>query len=137
VLLHVPRWLLVGVVLVVVAVVLIVQLLATVACLTLGALAVDVVGTTSLGEPVDLSSGETGEEFLGELVGDWLACGGAVSADDGGGKLDNAWSLTLLALVILESLEASEGSSAGEELMRELGLVVRLVSLAVVVTSFV
>lgn len=45
--------------------------------------------------------------------------------------------LTLLALVVLEGLEASKGSASSQELVAELGLVVRLVGLTVVVTSLV
>lgn len=74
VLLHVPWWVLARIILILAAVVLVVQLLAAVPGLALGALAVDVVGALGLGELVDLSTGETGEELLGELVGDWLAC---------------------------------------------------------------
>lgn len=43
--------------------------------------------------------------------------------------------LTLLALVVLEHLHGGEGSTTGEQLMAELGLVVRLVGLLVVVTG--
>lgn len=59
---------------VVVAVVLIVELFAATLGLTLGLLAVDVVGALGLGEPVDLSTSEAGDQLLGELVGDGLAC---------------------------------------------------------------
>jgi hypothetical protein len=44
---------------------------------------------------------------------------------------------TLLALVVLEDLHGGETSAAREELMGELGLVVRLVGLLVAVTSLV
>lgn len=46
-------------------------------------------------------------------------------------------SLTLFALAVLEGFEAGEGGTTGEELVGELGLVVRLVGLLVVVASFV
>jgi hypothetical protein len=51
---------------------------------------------------VDFSGSEAGNELLGEGVGDGLA---------------------LFALVVLEGLEASKGSTAGYELMAEAGLV--------------
>jgi hypothetical protein len=70
------RLLLVGVVLVVVTVVLVVEVLGVAAGIALGALAVDEVGALGLGELVDLGGGEAGEELLGELVGDGLACEG-------------------------------------------------------------
>ena len=41
--------------------------------------------------------------------------------------------LTLLALMVLEGLEASEGSAASYQLMAELCLVVRVLDLVVVV----
>ena len=59
------RLLLVGVVLVVATVVLVVQLLSTLAGLTLSTLAVDVVGTLGLGEPVNFTASDAGEELLG------------------------------------------------------------------------
>lgn len=68
------RLLLLRVVLVVAAVVLVVELLGVLPGLTLGLLAVDEVGTLSLGEAVDFTASEAGEELLGELVGDGLAC---------------------------------------------------------------
>jgi hypothetical protein len=61
--------LLVGVVLVVLAVVLVVELLG----LVLGLLAVEEVLALGLGEAVDFTTGEASEELLGELVGDGLA----------------------------------------------------------------
>jgi hypothetical protein len=39
----------------------------------LGLLTVDEVHSLGLGELIDLSTGDTDEELLGELVGDWLA----------------------------------------------------------------
>jgi hypothetical protein len=42
--------------------------------MTLGLLTVDVVGTLGLGELVDLTTDDAGEELLGELVVDGLAC---------------------------------------------------------------
>jgi hypothetical protein len=65
---------LVGVVLVLAAVVVIVELLSTLLGLVLGALAVDVVGALGLGELVNLATGDAGQELLGEGVVDGLAC---------------------------------------------------------------
>ena len=67
------RLLLLRVVLVVATVVLIVELLGVLPGLTLGLLTVDVVGALGLGETVDFTASEAGEELLGELVGDGLA----------------------------------------------------------------
>ena len=63
---------------------------------------------------VDLSGSEAGNELLGEGVGDGLA---------------------LVALVVLEGLEASKGSTAGYDLMAEAGLV--LIEVVVVVDLLV
>jgi hypothetical protein len=65
--------LLVGVVLVVLAVVLVVELLGVLLGLVLGLLAVEEVFALGLGEAVDFTTSEAGEELLGELVGDGLA----------------------------------------------------------------
>lgn len=74
VLLEVSWWsLLAWVVLVVAAVVRVVELLSLALGLALGLLAVDIVGTLGLGKTVDLAAGETSKELLGELVRDWLA----------------------------------------------------------------
>ena len=71
---HLTRWLLLlRVILVVLAVVLVVHRLGTVLGLTLGLLAVDVVGALGLAELVDLAASETGDELLGELVVNGLA----------------------------------------------------------------
>lgn len=67
------RFLLVGVVLVVLAVVLVVELLDVLPGLALGLLTVDEVGTLGLGETVNLTASEAGEELLGEAVRDGLA----------------------------------------------------------------
>ena len=67
------RLLLVRVVLVLAAVVLVVELLGVTPGVTLGLLAVDVVGALGLGETVDLTTGEASEEFLCEAVRDCLA----------------------------------------------------------------
>ena len=66
--------LLVRVVLVLAAVVLVVKLLGVAPGVTLGLLAVNVVGTLGLGETVDLTASEASEELLGEAVRDGLAC---------------------------------------------------------------
>ena len=72
---HLTWWLLLlRVVLVVLAVVLVVHRLGTVLGLTLGLLAVDVVGALGLAELVNLTTGETGDQLLGELVVNCLAC---------------------------------------------------------------
>lgn len=60
--------------LVLTTIVLIIQLLSILLGVTLSLLAVDVVGTLGLGEPVDFGAGETGKQFLCELVRDGLAC---------------------------------------------------------------
>jgi len=65
--------LLVRIVLVVLAVVLVVELLRLLASLTLGLLAVNVVGALGLSQTVDLAACETGNQLLGELVLDGLA----------------------------------------------------------------
>lgn len=65
--------------LIILAVVLIVHLLSVALGLTLSLLSVDPVGTGRLGEAVDLSTGDTSEELLGEGVGDGLAYGCEVS----------------------------------------------------------
>lgn len=127
--------LVVGVVLVLATVVLVVHLLGVAAGIALGTLAVNVVGALGLAELVDLRTREAGQELLGELVGDGLAWR-VVSGDVDLGRM---WSglLTLIALVVLEHLHGGEATGTGEELMAELGLVVRLVDLLVVVTSFI
>lgn len=66
------RW----VVLVFTSVVGVVQLLCVLLGGVLGLLLVDEVHTLGLGELVNLTTGNTGEELLGESVGDWLACEG-------------------------------------------------------------
>lgn len=68
------RLLLVGVVLVVATVVVVVEGLSALLGLVLGTLTVNVVGTLGLSKAVNLTGSETGKEFLGELVRDWLAC---------------------------------------------------------------
>ena len=59
--------------LVITTVLLVVELLGVLTSPALRFLAVDVVGTLGLAELVDLTTGETGDELLGEGVGDWLA----------------------------------------------------------------
>lgn len=56
------------------AVVLVVHLLGVAPGLALGLLAVPGIGALGFGELVDLGTGEAGEQLLGELVGDGLAC---------------------------------------------------------------
>lgn len=67
------RLLLVGVVLVLAAVVLVVELLGVASGVTLGLLAVDVVGAFGLSETVDLTASKASKELLGESVRDSLA----------------------------------------------------------------
>jgi hypothetical protein len=55
-------------------VVLIVQMLGVLLGVVLGLLTVDEVQSLGLGELVDLSTGDTDKELLGELVRNWLAC---------------------------------------------------------------
>lgn len=54
-------------------IVLIVHALNVALGVVLGLLTVDKVHSLGLGELVDLSTGDTDEELLGELVGDWLS----------------------------------------------------------------
>jgi hypothetical protein len=54
-------------------VVFVVHALSVLLCLALGLLFVEPVLALGLGELVDFGAGETGEQFFGELVGDWLA----------------------------------------------------------------
>jgi fluoride ion exporter CrcB/FEX len=67
------RLLLVRVVLVLATVVLVVELLGVTPGVTLGLLAVNVVGALGLGETVDLTTGEASEELFSEAVGNSLA----------------------------------------------------------------
>lgn len=78
--------------------------------LVLGLLSIDIVKTLGLAELVDLSAGERGEEFLGELVVDRLA---------------------LLALSLFEGVHGSERGTTSEDLVGELALVVVVVGLVV------
>jgi hypothetical protein len=67
------RSLTVWVVVLLIAVVLVVHVLGILLSLVLRTLAVDIVGTFSLGKAIDFDTGETDEKLFGELVGDWLA----------------------------------------------------------------
>lgn len=67
-------WLNSRVVLIHVAVLLLVQVLGLLLGVPLSLLAVEVVKALGLKELVDLSAGDAGEHFLGELVLDGLAC---------------------------------------------------------------
>lgn len=60
-------------------VVLIIHILDILLGVVLGFLAINEVHSLRLGELVDLSTCETDEELLGELVGNGLACGSEVS----------------------------------------------------------
>jgi hypothetical protein len=94
---------------------LVVELLGVLLGLVLGLLSVDVVETLGLTELVDLSASEGSNELLGELVVDRLA---------------------LLALSLLKGVHGSERSTTSEDLVRELALVVVVVSLVVGVGRF-
>jgi len=97
---------LVGIVLVctlVLDVVRVVQLLGPLFGMTTSLDFVILVHSLGLSKFVDLATYEASEKFLGELVRDGLA---------------------FLALVVLVELEAFEGGSTCDKLMRELGLVV-------------
>jgi hypothetical protein len=67
------RLLLVRVVLVLAAVVLVVELLGVAPGVTLGLLAVDVVGALGLSKTINLTASEASKELLGESVRDSLA----------------------------------------------------------------
>lgn len=81
----------------------------------LGLLSVDVVEALGLTELVNLGASKGSNELLGELVVDRLA---------------------LLALSLLESVHGSERGTTGEDLVRELALVVVVVGLVVGVGRF-
>lgn len=83
--------------------------------MVLGLLFVDIVKALGLDELVDLSTGEGSNELLGELVVDGLA---------------------LLALSLLKGVHGSERRTTSEDLVRELTLVVVVVSLVVGVGRF-
>jgi hypothetical protein len=93
----------------------IVESLSVLLGLVLGLLSVDVVETLGLTELVDLSTGERGNELLGELVVDRLA---------------------LLALSLLEGVHGSERGTTSEDLVGELALVVVVVGLVVGIGRF-
>lgn len=126
------RRLLVRVVLVLTTVVLVVKLLGVAPGVTLGLLAVNVVGALGLGETVDLTASEASKNLLGKSVRDSLAWRGVSDCCRSSLGLVGLV-LTLLPLSVLEHLHGHEGSTAGEQLVAELGLVVVLVDLVVVV----
>ena len=94
---------------------LVVETLGVLLGLVLGLLFVDIVKALGLDELVDLSTGEGSNELLGELVVDRLA---------------------LLALSLLKGVHGSERGTTSEDLVRELTLVVVVVSLVVGVGRF-
>ena len=72
----------------------------------LGLLAVDEVHALGLGQLVNLSTGNTDKELLGELMGDRLACGASELVVQ-----SCEWrheKRTILALSVLEDLEGTE-----------------------------
>jgi hypothetical protein len=85
---------------------LVVQVLNILLGVVLSLLAVNEVQALGLGELVDLSTGNTNKELLGELMGDWLACN--VLGLQFTPEL--ALQRTLLALSVLKDLEGTEGS---------------------------
>lgn len=79
------------------------------------------VHSLCLGELVDFTSNETGEEFFGKGMGHGLACPWSVlptSRDTAGDGH------TLLPLMVFEQFHAFKGSTASDEFMGELGLVI-------------
>jgi hypothetical protein len=117
--------------------VLVVEVLGALLGLVLGLLAVPSILAFGLGETVNLTTGETGDHLLGELVVDWLAC---VVVSAWFCEAGTSILLTLLALLVFEHLHRHEWSAASYELVAELGLVstaiVVIVDLVVVVLSF-
>jgi hypothetical protein len=97
--------LLIRVVLVVLAVVLVVEVLGALLGLVLGLLAVPSILAFGLGETVNLTTGETGDHLLGELVVDWLAC---VVVSAWFCEAGTSILLTLLALLVFEHLHRHE-----------------------------
>lgn len=106
------RLLLVRVVLIVVAIVLVVKLLSPLPGLVLRLLAIDVVGALCLGQAVDFTASEAGEELFGEAVGYCFSCwriSHAQAARDSG-----MMAHTFLPLLVFEHLHGHEGSASGE-----------------------
>jgi hypothetical protein len=93
------------IILVLAAIVLVIQVLNVLLGVVLSLLAVNEVQALGLGELVDLSTGNTNKELLGELMGDWLACN-VLGLQF---TLELALQPTLLALSVLEDLEGTEG----------------------------
>lgn len=127
------------------AVVTLVVLLVHVVSVLLGVLVslepVNLIHALALGELVDLGADKAHQGLLGESVLDGLAYTentirmmSSLYADMHGLLL---LSLTLLALVVLVGLHAGKGSGTGNELVRELALVLlAAVHLAVSVVRF-
>jgi hypothetical protein len=87
-------------------VVLIIHVLNVLLGVVLGLLAVDEVHALGLGQLVNLSTGNTDKELLGELMGDRLACGASELVVQ-----SCEWrheKRTILALSVLEDLEGTE-----------------------------
>lgn len=94
-------------------------------------MAVPGVAALGLGKLVDLTADEADESLLGELVVDGVAWGRVSGAgwDWTGGRKKH----TLSTLLVLVVLHGSERGSTGDSLVRELALVVRLVTVDVAV----
>ena len=90
----------------------------------LGLVGIILVHSLGLGELVDFSSNESGEQFLGKGMGDRLAYVRFVSIGTGGLRCGCKGGLTFFALMVLKQLHALKGSTACDELMGELGLVI-------------
>ena len=90
----------------------------------------EVLLTVGLCKLVDLSTDKAGEKFLGKGVVDDIACE-FILVSQGHVVYRCGTNLTLFTLVVLIQLEAFEGGSAGDQLMAELALVVRVVVAAI------
>jgi hypothetical protein len=92
-------------------VVLVIHVLSVLPGLVLGLLAVDEVQPLGLSKLVNLSPGKADKELLGELMADWLSCESVSRSFASAQLAAGVQSVrTLLALVVLEDLEGTEGS---------------------------
>ena len=104
-------------------VVLVVHVLGILLGLAVGLLSVPLVHTLGLGELVDFTTDNASQEFLGESVGDGLACNGNILLASTEVEMLQKLELTFLALLVFKELEALESSPAGDQFMGELSLV--------------
>jgi uncharacterized membrane protein len=109
--------LVVGIILVLIAIMIVIELLRTLLGLVLSALTVEEVLALGLGELVNFSTGESNKQFFGELMLDWLACEGGLVSDEAGKGRCGCGLRTFLALMVLEHLEGGEGCTSGYDLM--------------------